>query len=392
MGEWWQAATQLFARFGPWAAVSSLLLLALFAFLWKVGGQVADEEAKGVAVRLRQGARAAWHRATRRLTPEERAIIRNVCAACEQLDLRGVVKEEIIYVSLESVYVPLTARGGKAPGDPTAGMSLLRAAEGSGEVPLTDLIAPHRCLVLVGQAGSGKTTFLQYVALAAADAYAGRRPGKARWLPDPPPLPILLPLHDLGRHLTREEPVETVSPRHHLLRDYLVSSLSDLNVSEDWIARRLEAGNLLLLLDGLDEVARFEDRRFIAELVTRFASFYDRCRIIVTTRPRGYEGAAQLGGDFTRREISELRWPDDIRTFIFQWNETIARRVEMNARTREKTGAALPSRRRAARQEKEIPLSLQGRRRAREQAGDCWPGWRMPPTSARWRTTRFCSR
>ena len=118
------------------------------------------------------------------------------------------------------------------------------------------------------------------------------------------------------------------SPSPGLLRDYIAHHLRHLDLPEGWIAEQLKAGNVLLLLDGLDEVARFEDRRFIAELVTRFAAFYDRCRVVVTTRSQGYEGAAQLGGGFERRDISPLGWPEDIRTFLYRWNEAIGRREE----------------------------------------------------------------
>jgi hypothetical protein len=341
-GEWWKAGAQLLRRVGPWAAGGLLLLAIPLYFLWRVGEQVAGEEAKSAATRIRQGARRVWNRLTRRLSPEERAIVKDVCAACERLELKGFVKENITIVSLESVYVPLTTRGRAGSGVLGEGISLLRAAEGAGEAPLTDLIARHPRLALVGEAGSGKTTFVKYVALAAAHAYAGR--GSDKWLPVPHPLPFCLPLHGFGRYLADQKAADLESPSPDLLRDYIVHHLRHLDLPEGWIAERLKAGNCLLLLDGLDEVARFQDRRFIAELVTRFAAHYDRCRIVVTTRPQGYEGAAQLGGDFERRDISPLAWPEDIRVFLYRWNEEIARRVEQGN------------------------LSSQGQRRARENA------------------------
>ncbi|MFQ6101349.1 MAG: formylglycine-generating enzyme family protein [Anaerolineae bacterium] len=334
MGEWWSLATQLLARFGPWAGVGLILVLGVLAFLWKVGGEVAGEEAKSLATRLRRGARTVWHRATRRLTPEERVIVKEIHTTCERLDLKGFVREQdtIIIVSLESIYVPLMARGDRTaiglPGGLKADMPLLRADEGGGETPLTDLIAPHRCLVLVGEAGSGKTTFLKYVAYTAAQTCAGHRPAGTDWLPDPLPLPIFLPLHGLGLYLQDQAQANRESPSPDLLRDYIVYHLRHLDLPDGWLAERIKDEGVLLLLDGLDEVSRFEDRRFIVEMVTRFAAFYGRCRVVVTTRPQGYEGAAQLGGDFQRRDINPLRWPDDIRLFLHRWNEAIKRRAE----------------------------------------------------------------
>jgi len=326
-----QKLLQFIRTVGPWTALGLLLLLGLVAFVWKVGGELTAEGAKKAAEGIRRALVAGWTRATRRIPPEEQAILKDLQAFCERLELKGFVKEHLIIVSLESVYVPLTARGATGAGGLGEGMPLMRAREEGGEVPLTDLIPRHRCLVLVGEAGSGKTTFLRYVALTAASACAGRRPADADWLPRPTPLPLYLPLHGLGVYLRDQKPADRESPSPDLLRDYIAHHLRHLDLPEGWVADRLKSGNVLLLLDGLDEVARFEDRRFIAEMVTRFASFYDRCRVVVTTRPQGYEGTAQLGGEFVRRDINPLKWPDDIRTFLYRWNEAIQRRAEQGS-------------------------------------------------------------
>ncbi len=328
-GEWWKLSTQLFSRYGPWACLGLVALLIPLYVLWKIGEEVAGEEAKGIAARLRKGCRMAWCRLTRRLTREEEAIIKEVRSACQRLELKGFVKEHLIIVSLESVYVPLTTQGtrGIAGRGIVEGMPLLKATEESGAVPLTDLITQHPQLVLVGEAGSGKTTFLKYIALSAANACAKRRSDKGSWLNDKPPLPVYLPLHGFGLYLSDQGKANRESPSPDLLRDYIIHHLRHLELPEGWIADRLRAGNVLILLDGLDEVARFEDRRFIADLVTQFAGFCDKCQVVVTSRPQGYEGAAQLGGDFERRDINPLAWPEDIRTFLYRWNEAINRRA-----------------------------------------------------------------
>ena len=195
-------------------------------------------------------------------------------------------------------------------------------------MPLTELIARYPRLVLVGEAGAGKTTCLKYIALVAANAYTGLGSRREDWLQGTPPLPLFLPLHGFGIYLADQTRANRESPSPDLLRDYIVHHLRHLELPEGWVTGRLKAGNLLILLDGLDEVARFKDRRFVADLITRFASFYDRCQIVVTTRPQGYEGAAQLGGSFERRDINPLRWPEDVRTFLYRWNETINQRAE----------------------------------------------------------------
>jgi formylglycine-generating enzyme required for sulfatase activity len=309
-------------------ALPLLLLVGILAFFWKVGGQVAEEAAGGIAARIVKGARTTWCRLTRRLTKEEETIIKHTRSICERLELKGFVKEHLIVVSLESVYIPLTTQGAPRRGESVAGMPLLRTTEEAGTAPLTSLIGRFPRLVLVGEAGSGKTTFLKHIALSAANACAGRETTTQKWHGDEPPLPIVLPLHGFGLYLTDQRKADRASPNPELLRDYIIYHLRHVELPDGWVVQRLKAGDILVLLDGLDEVARFEDRRFIAELVTRFSSFYDRCQVVVTTRPQGYEGAAQLGGDFERRDINPLDWPDDIRAFLYRWNEAISEKVE----------------------------------------------------------------
>lgn len=173
LGDAWEIV-QLVPRLGFWPTVGLLLLLGLVAFTWKVGGELTVEGARRAATWVRKRIRVAWCRLIHRPTPEERAVIKDVCTACERLELKGFVKEHLLIVSLESIYVPLTARGAGSIGGLREGMPLLRATEGADEVPLTDLIPRHPRLVLVGEAGSGKTTFLKYVGLTAANACTGR--------------------------------------------------------------------------------------------------------------------------------------------------------------------------------------------------------------------------
>jgi formylglycine-generating enzyme required for sulfatase activity len=329
VGEWVKTATQLYTRHGLWATIGVICLVVPLYFIWKVGKQVADEEAKSIAARLRTGVRITWCRLTHRLTREEEAIVKEVRAVCERLELKGFVKEHLIIVSLESVYVPLSTQSAQGPAGRglVEGMPLLRATEEAGTVPLTDLIARHPRLILVGEAGSGKTTFLKYVALSAGNACAGLGPGEGQWLGDAPPLPIFLPLHGFGIYLSDQKKADRESPSPDLLSDYVAHHLRHLELPKGWIADRLKKGQILLLLDGLDEVARFEDRHFIAELVTHFAAHHDQCQVVVTTRPQGYEGAAQVGGDFERRDLNPLEWPEDIQTFLYRWNEAINRRA-----------------------------------------------------------------
>ena len=261
-----------------------------------------------------------------------RALLKHVFDTCQRLEIKGIAREKVTVVSLESIYVPLFAGGevtpvpGRLPGGGEASLMMVWE-EAERRIPVAELLPRHRCLVLVGEAGSGKTTFLRYVALTLASALEERRPAHVRknlnWDPRPVPLPILLPLGGFGLYLRGLSDAQKESPNPDLLLDYLNYHFRHLDLPDGFLEQRLEGGNCLLLLDGLDEVARFSDRQFISETVSLFSRRYERCHFIVTCRPEGYQGAARLGGDFHESHLESLRWPEDIAVFVRRWNEAV---------------------------------------------------------------------
>ena len=77
---------------------------------------------------------------------------------------------EVMTVSLESIYVPLFTQerqGGRIPRGGELGGMLVQGEKGE-PIPLTAFLPRHRCLVVVGEAGSGKSTFMRHVALTLA--------------------------------------------------------------------------------------------------------------------------------------------------------------------------------------------------------------------------------
>jgi predicted NACHT family NTPase len=128
-----------------------------------------------------------------------RDLLKDVFMQCERLEIKGIAREKVTVVSLESIYVPLftieeAPSLGRLPRSEEAALMMVR--EGAERlVPVAELLPKHRCLVIIGEAGSGKSTFLRYVALTLARALRDRRPDLVRknlnWEPKPIPLPIL---------------------------------------------------------------------------------------------------------------------------------------------------------------------------------------------------------
>ncbi len=164
-------------------------------------------------------------------------------------------------------------------------------------------------LVLLGEPGSGKTTFVNFVALCLAgealgDAQANlaaltearpqedeshRRSNKE---PEPQPwthgalLPVRVVLRDfVARGLLA--PGKPVSGR--TLWNFIVGELGHAEYAEHLKRELLERGGLLLL-DGLDEVPEAHHRREqVKAAVQGFVNDFPQCRFLVTSRTYAYQ-------------------------------------------------------------------------------------------------------
>ena len=85
----------------------------------------------------------------------------------------------------------------------------------------------------------------------------------------------------------------------------------------------LDAGEALLLLDGLDEVVDAHQRKSVAEAIQRLVADYPGNGFLVTSRIVGYQ-AARLSGDFAHYTIQPLP-PERIAEFVEKWYAAIER-------------------------------------------------------------------
>ncbi len=189
-------------------------------------------------------------------------------------------------------------------------------------LPALDAAAQAPRLVLLGDPGSGKSTFARYwLSLGArAELKAG----------EPPPgwiaglLPLFLTLRDLAprlRPLDVQEPL-TQAHRAALLQAVQAQLEADLKESlrvpefSAGLNKALEDGSAVLVLDGLDEVP--EDLRQYVRLAV--SALLNEChvrRVLVTCRVRSYTGAALLPG-FQAHTLAPFT-PDHIRDFSHRW-------------------------------------------------------------------------
>ncbi|MEU3721471.1 NACHT domain-containing protein [Streptomyces sp. NPDC031705] len=196
------------------------------------------------------------------------------------------------------------------PVDPARAEWILRAlAEGPQRAD--EALARSSRVLLRGEAGSGKTTLVQWLAVSAARQDL---PPQMAYLEDR--IPFVLPLRTLTRHGGRlPEP-----------RDFLTAAGCPLGGSqpEGWAHRVLAAGRGLVLIDGIDEVPdreRGRTRTWLRDLM----DLYDGDnRWLLTSRPSavGMDWLAEEG--FTELVLSAMG-PAEIATFIKRWHAAARR-------------------------------------------------------------------
>lgn len=204
-----------------------------------------------------------------------------------QLPLRGVGIEASDPASsqkplgLAAVYIDLDTttqvkQKAKAKKERETGLSPEKEPD-TRPLPALEAAALNRRLVLLGQPGGGKSTFVNHLAhcLAAHALYpaanwAGHLPG---W---PPAETTLLPIVVILRDFAQQLPEKLPAPEAHHLWDFLLRRLQAqrLGFVADPLEQVLEAGQALVLLDGLDEIASVERRVFVRDALLAFARRY----------------------------------------------------------------------------------------------------------------------
>lgn len=254
-------------------------------------------------------------------SPDFRSYLEALIDQTSHINISGISSEGSVKGALrhpiEKLYTLLRSWGELA--SPREGG---RPAEGL--VSLPELLPRHPRLLLEGQPGAGKTTFLRLVAcLLARDVLRIDCPDGSSWrkrylgLLGKPLMPVLVRISDLAFFLTRdgEHPFRNDDRRRFLGFLSILCEENEHRIDHETWRRLLEEGEAILLLDGLDEVADENTRDRIFRVFLD-ASRYWKCPIVVTSRPIQTAALRDMGFHVTMVEpFSET----EIRTFIDHW-------------------------------------------------------------------------
>jgi predicted NACHT family NTPase len=268
--------------------------------------------------------------------PEEllKAYYRTLAAECSRLPL-GVIDARFAQTSgdaplpLAQVYVDLDVTTPPAPkrGESERAWALkLERGEGRERRALLEALLqdPGRRTVLLGDAGSGKTTFVNYLTYALACGICGEAQA--------PELPKELLGSLVVRLVLRDVAAQRIPPglrqgQAQMLWDALGDDLSARLGQEAaskllaYLQERLLKAGGVVLLDGLDEVPEAQRRReALREAVIEFASALPKkdARLLVTARPYAYADASWRLGQFSTLALAPFN-EEQAERFIDRW-------------------------------------------------------------------------
>ncbi|MBW1781293.1 MAG: SUMF1/EgtB/PvdO family nonheme iron enzyme [Deltaproteobacteria bacterium] len=239
---------------------------------------------------------------------------------------------------LDSVYTALLTHSGGFEGAVDVRRAQLREIKKSSALEELDR---HRRLVLLGDPGGGKSTFINFVSLCLAGECLGREDVNCRLLTQALPdedeeggkksqpwkwgalLPVCVTLRDFAARALKDKNEACTA---ETLWKFISSELkrAALGSYAKALHRELLEEGGILFLDGLDEVPEGENRRrFVKEAVEDFSRVFHKTRILVTSRTYAYRNQGWRLTEFqdtTLAPFNDLQ----IRWFIDRWYDHFA--------------------------------------------------------------------
>ncbi|MCX2496138.1 SMEK domain-containing protein [Pedobacter sp. PF22-3] len=212
------------------------------------------------------------------------------------LDIKGFspkINNTLVKISLENIYVPLALKIESEIGE--------KKHELQKEITFTleNALNDFNKLVVLGDPGSGKSTILKHLAY----NICTNRPTESQFSDL---VPIIIKGSEFAKY------VSTTS-KH--LSEYIIDQID--KKYELLFTQKLESNQLLVLVDGIDEINVTSLRHTVVNRINAFIAQYSNTKIIVSSRIVGYK-ETRLNGYFNHLQVMKFG-EGQIKQFITNW-------------------------------------------------------------------------
>jgi formylglycine-generating enzyme required for sulfatase activity len=181
--------------------------------------------------------------------------------------------------------------------------------------PVLDLLREHDGLIILGDPGVGKTTFLKFVALRLAL-------GEGQELGLGHRLPVLVPLSAYANALAEDDV---------RLDDFIAGYFHDIGVDlpiAEMVDTAMTEGSAMILLDGLDEVKDPALRHVVVERVVDFYTLHRRSgnKFVLTSRIVGYRAVRPTVEGLAECTLVDFE-DEEIAAFVSRWTAALEKQA-----------------------------------------------------------------
>lgn len=251
----------------------------------------------------------------------------------EGIDPKAVTSESRSRLRLGAVYTALLTHGTEK-GEAVHPSSRMEESRRSSALAALDR---HKRLVLLGDPGSGKTTFVNFAAWCMAGELLGLPDANLKLLTAPLPdddgkdgdehqtwrhgalIPVRVTLRDFAAQGLPDPPQKATASH---LWDFVTAELKKATLGDyapHLQSEMLEKGGIFFL-DGLDEVPEARNRRVqIKAVVEDVIKTYHKCRVLITSRTYAYQNQAWKISDLPTAALA-LFSQGQIHRFVDRWH------------------------------------------------------------------------